>query len=555
MFLGILLVMTTTSQLMHVNTPHWQALWAASWLKGHIDVGSLLPGWTYLFEAVYADNVHGVQYSFEGLVLLAAVAPDGRELFAGNAALGQLGAQLGVMVAPCLEGPWGELLGRPHTGAAKAEGLLQKQQQQQSGVKERSLPASEGWVLQAPDGLRCKLVTDAYQKGRVAVAHLHPVTVWDRVSCGGRSRAELIAGAPARFRADVQGMLDALDEGFCCVQRELQAQLQQAAAVKWGWDGDVMLVDWESEGQLMEMLDDLAAEHVERRAEKLEQVQALLADHRLHARWGTSAPATAHGKSDAGSVSCSSGVLMGGARAGSSDVSQLNGSMEARSAAWEGRTTWLPGDDHGSLSGFELASRPAFHTALRYVLKKRSAEAHSMYFDRCNLQQQQQQQQQQYQSFKPAPATPLLRGLILDCIRPGQDGTLPGYTPLPGIAQTHAKGWKNGPAVGRMAHMASAQRSVASALSDEGLVAAVLQLEGTRLVKAQLVSKAWQRLLVGNQRYSAKVALAREKTLEAQREREEVFSQWDDYDYDDTVYEHRHCYDDWDGPSGTVQSD
>jgi hypothetical protein len=58
-------------------------------------VNTFEPGWTYLFEAVSPDNLHAVQYSFEGLVLLTAVAPDGRELPAGSAALGQLGGAAG----------------------------------------------------------------------------------------------------------------------------------------------------------------------------------------------------------------------------------------------------------------------------------------------------------------------------------------------------------------------------------------------------------------------------------------------------------------------------
>lgn len=45
-----------------------QAVWALGWLCEHAEPGALLPGWTYLLEAVYADNIHVVQYAFEGMV-------------------------------------------------------------------------------------------------------------------------------------------------------------------------------------------------------------------------------------------------------------------------------------------------------------------------------------------------------------------------------------------------------------------------------------------------------------------------------------------------------
>lgn len=45
------------------------------WLASHNTAAVRQPGWTYMFEAVYHDNVHVVPYPFEGLVLLGAVLP------------------------------------------------------------------------------------------------------------------------------------------------------------------------------------------------------------------------------------------------------------------------------------------------------------------------------------------------------------------------------------------------------------------------------------------------------------------------------------------------
>ena len=79
-----------------------QALWALRWLRNHDCEQQMQPGWTYLFEAVYADNTIVVPYLFEGLVLLTAVAPDGCEMRSPGERQ-QLAAQLGVMLVPCLQ--------------------------------------------------------------------------------------------------------------------------------------------------------------------------------------------------------------------------------------------------------------------------------------------------------------------------------------------------------------------------------------------------------------------------------------------------------------------
>jgi hypothetical protein len=473
-----------------------QALWAAAWLKQHAHMGSFEPGWTYLFEAVYADNMHAVQYCFEGLVLLAAVAPDGRELPAGSAALGQLGAQLGVMVVPTLVGPLGELVSCLSNGIAappaESSGLMPEVEQP------RTWPPFEGWVLQAADGLRTKLVSAEYTRARAAVAHMHPLTVWDRMRCVGCFYEELVADVPALFWGEMQGILDALDNGFCSVQQELKRQLQLAQ----GQNVARKL-------QLLELLGSLAGEHVQERAEKLERLQALLADD--GPMQGPSAAA--------GSATCSAGAAS----------RTLQGTAAESLPPSTGSST-SPGSDR-AVAAEQLRYRredlhrsTPFHAALRYVLQKGSANVASMYLDESI----EQGPHAPSGSGRPA-ALLLLRSLVFDCVRPGQDGTLLGYTPSPGMAQTHAKGWRKwGPTDERMDRITSALPAATSVLRDEDLVEALLRLKGRQLVEAQLVCKAWQKLLLGDPRYAAKVQLA----MECDTEEEDDDEYWGEYEYD-----------------------
>ncbi len=47
-----------------------QALWANKWAADNIDITKLDKNCTYMFEIIYDEDVHPIQYDFEGLVLL-----------------------------------------------------------------------------------------------------------------------------------------------------------------------------------------------------------------------------------------------------------------------------------------------------------------------------------------------------------------------------------------------------------------------------------------------------------------------------------------------------
>ena len=68
----------------HTNTKRRQdseqAVCAKSWLVERLGEGAALrEGWTYVFEAVYRANQVVLSYASDGLVLLAAFDPAGRE--------------------------------------------------------------------------------------------------------------------------------------------------------------------------------------------------------------------------------------------------------------------------------------------------------------------------------------------------------------------------------------------------------------------------------------------------------------------------------------------
>lgn len=366
------------------------------------------PGWTYLFEAVYCDNTHVVQYAFEGLVLLGAVAPDGCEL-RGVAERQHLAAQMGVMAAPCLQGPWAELCDRLSRGTALK--------------LDSSTPSSryEGWVVEDPEGTRHKLVQASFQRtGRVA-PQLHPLSLWGMVRNCGMSRAELSAGLPPHFQRELHAILDALESQFCRVQRALAHMAAQAQAQQ-------------SQGRLCELLDGMQGFLADRSGweEELENVLASL-------------------------------------------------SLE------EGSGNASDGGARSSVDEKTLYSSSSFQHALHYVLRHIEGKVEGSMFYR-------------HRSHRDAPCPlPLLRGLVLDCIRPGVDGTLPGYSPSHSFAQTYAKGWaRGGPQDTSVVRAARAQQGWGDGETIEILIGEVRQLPCENLGMAQMVCKEWRRVISGD---------------------------------------------------------
>jgi RNA ligase len=142
-----------------------QAQWAAKQLA-KADLSKLVPGVTYLCEAIYPENRIVVHYPYEGLVLLAAYHEDGHEFTTGE--LLACGALMDWRVAT------------RYAYSSVAE-LLEVS---------ATLPASEeGFVIRFENGLRLKVKGDEYCRIHRLVSNLTPLAMWDALLRGDNLEA------------------------------------------------------------------------------------------------------------------------------------------------------------------------------------------------------------------------------------------------------------------------------------------------------------------------------------------------------------------------------
>jgi hypothetical protein len=92
------------------------------------------------------------------------------------------------------------------------------------------------------------------------------------------------------------------------------------------------------------------------------------------------------------------------------------------------------------------------------------------------------------------------RAAMLDKIKPGPDGSLPGYTPSTGCMLTIAKGWVGGVRSGRMSAQVPLIHTVLASIL--GLV--LETLEGETMQHAVLVNKEWSTIICSAPGFKAK---------------------------------------------------
>lgn len=132
-----------------------QARWAQARLDAS-DLSTLLPGATYLAEAVYPENRLVVRYEQSDLMLLAAYDQDGEELdYRALQATGQ--AVNWPVVARHSHQSFGDLL-------SEAQALLGDR---------------EGFVLRFADGSRMKVKGAEYCRRHALIAGCNPLGVWE----------------------------------------------------------------------------------------------------------------------------------------------------------------------------------------------------------------------------------------------------------------------------------------------------------------------------------------------------------------------------------------
>jgi RNA ligase len=190
-----------------------QALWAQDRLDA-ADLSALVPGATYLFEAVYPENRIVVHYDEPALVVLGAYGPDGREFTSDEIAA--LADRLGWRMA------W------RYNFMTIAEMVAHT----------ADLPANdEGLVVRFEDGTRLKLKGAEYRRIHALISRCTPLAMWEALSAGddmGAIRREL----PEEFWTDYDAIVRLLREQVASIESDVAAV---AESVKHLSDKDVGL--------------------------------------------------------------------------------------------------------------------------------------------------------------------------------------------------------------------------------------------------------------------------------------------------------------------------
>ncbi len=143
-----------------------QARWAEARLA-HLD--SLVPGTTYLLEAVYPENRVVVKYGREALVMLGAYDESGRELAHAELPAG-FGVWPGRSKAIADRRPFGSI-----------SELIR-------AVKSLKL-SEEGFVVRFSNGLRLKVKGDEYLRIHRMLAQVTPLHIWEALRSGADLQA------------------------------------------------------------------------------------------------------------------------------------------------------------------------------------------------------------------------------------------------------------------------------------------------------------------------------------------------------------------------------
>ncbi len=178
-----------------------QAVWAQAWLDG-ADLSALTPGTTYLFEAVYPENRIVVRYDQPALIMLAAFAPDGRELAYGD------------VLRAC------EALGWRAAGR-RAFASLAEMTRYAAGLGKDQ----EGFVVRFSDGLRLKLKGAEYRRIHALISRCTPLAIWEAMNAGDDLYA-IRRDLPEEFWGDFDDIVSRLTASVAAIE----ARVVEAAA-------------------------------------------------------------------------------------------------------------------------------------------------------------------------------------------------------------------------------------------------------------------------------------------------------------------------------------
>lgn len=163
-----------------------QAAWAQQRLDA-ADLSPLVPGTTYIFEAVYPENRVVVHYGWSALALLAAYRPDGYEL--SFESIMETAAALGWPAAR-------------RSGFASVEAAVEYA---------LALPrTAEGLVLRFASGLRLKVKGGEYRRVHALVSRVTPLAVWEAMQAGDNLES-IRQDLPEEFWGDFDDIVRLLD--------------------------------------------------------------------------------------------------------------------------------------------------------------------------------------------------------------------------------------------------------------------------------------------------------------------------------------------------------
>ena len=164
-----------------------QALWSEAWLRENARMGAFVEGDTYCMEAIYRADRKVVRYDFEGMILLAAYASDGRGYTRDEIEATAQRAGLRVVEA------------------------LHFETMQQAGDAVAGFDRDrEGCVAHWPDtDYRVKIKGSAYLHAMRIISRVTPLAVWEAMLAGVRLD-ELRREVPEEFWGDFDAIASAL---------------------------------------------------------------------------------------------------------------------------------------------------------------------------------------------------------------------------------------------------------------------------------------------------------------------------------------------------------
>jgi len=176
-----------------------QAKWAEERLNNQ-DISSLIPGYTYLAEAIYPENRIVVRYKETGLILLGAYASDGRELFFDE--INETALSLGWRTA------------KRYQYASFADLMSHADQ----------LPATEeGFVIRFSNGLRLKIKGAEYRRIHSLISKCTPLDIWECMMTGIDLDA-IRRDMPEEFWIDFDSIVGNLQNKISCLMNKIKIE-------------------------------------------------------------------------------------------------------------------------------------------------------------------------------------------------------------------------------------------------------------------------------------------------------------------------------------------